>query len=187
MTIQMVRHLFTVSDLRRMVEAGIFAEDDRVELVEGEIVEMPPIGSHHSDVADVLTEMFASLAREIGFMTRIQGPIKLDESSQLQPDIALLRRRGRAYRESLPPPDEILLVVEVSDSTLISDQRVKAPLYARHGIPELWIVNLTSDSIEVYREPSVAGYSSRTISGRGEVVSPLAFPTLSFAVDDILG
>src|SRR5690606_30935406 len=116
-------------DLRRMVEAGILAEDARVELIDGEIVEMPPLGSHHNDVADVLAEMFSVAARQMGFMTRIQGSIQLNDKAQPQPDIAILKQRNRAYKGSLPLPDDILLVIEVSDSTLISDQVVKAPLY----------------------------------------------------------
>ena len=187
MTAELQRHLFTVDDFQRMVKVGILDEHARVELIEGEVVEMPPIGPAHGDVVDFLTESLAATAAELGYMLRVQGSVQINDISQLQPDFALLRRRDRAYRRQLPDPGEILLMIEVSDSTASYDRRVKAPLYARNGVPELWLVNVRAETIEVFRNPSGGAYTFTQIARRGDSVSPSAFPSLSFTVDEILG
>ena len=187
MAILMPHRLFTVHDYHRMAKAGILTEDDRVELIEGEIVEMAPIGSRHGRVVDRLTRMFAEVGRVHGFITRVQGAVRLDDRSEPQPDLALLRIETTYDDASQPAPGDIFLLVEVADSSLLADQRVKVPLYGRHGIPETWIVNLTSGAIEVYRNPSPSGYQAQQVVHRGGQLSPQAFPTLTIPADDILG
>src|SRR5690606_25202063 len=159
--ILMPHRLFIVHDYHQMAKAGILTEDDRVELIEGEIVEKAPIGSRHGRVVDRLNRMFVEVGRDHGFIARVQGAVRLDEHSEPQPDIALLRLETQYDDATQPAPDDVFLLVEVADSSLLSDQRVKVPLYARHGIPETWVVNLTSGQIEVYRDPSPEGYKTQ--------------------------
>lgn len=178
------RHLFTVDEYFRMAETGILDKNDRVELIEGEIVEMPPIGSHHAGIVNRLVTLFKELiGTEVILAPR--NPIRLGRSAP-QPDIALLRLRNDDYTESHPEPSDILLLVEIADSSILSDQRRKVPLYAEAGIVELWVVNLTNRTIEVHRQPSEAGFLSSFIARSGDVVTPVAFPSLPLAVDDIL-
>jgi Uma2 family endonuclease len=185
MTIQMPRHLFTVDDYYRMAEAGILRANERVELIEGEVVEMVPIGSHHAHVVDNLAALLIRRTTTRDAVVRVQGPVRLSQRSEPQPDIAVLK--PHSYMEGHPGPADILLLVEVADSTLLSDQRVKVPLYARVGIPEVWIANLANETIEVYSHPTESGYSAQTVLTRGQHVTPEALPTLKLPVDDILG
>jgi Uma2 family endonuclease len=187
MTAELQRHLFTVDDFQRMVKAGILDSHARVELIEGEIVDMPPIGPAHGDVVDFLTDTLVATAAELGYLVRVQGSVQINDISQPQPDFALLRRRDRAYRRKLPDSGDILLMIEVSDSSASYDRRIKAPLYARNGVPELWIVNVRSETIEVFRDPSESGYTFTQIARRGDTIIPQALPSLSFSVDEILG
>jgi Uma2 family endonuclease len=152
------RHRITVNHYYRMAEAGLFEHDARVELIEGEIVDMPPIGSRHagkaSRLANVLTEAIGRRA-----IVRTQWPVRLSEYSEVQPDISVVKLRDDYYESSHPTPDETLLLVEVSDTTLRYDREVKATLYARCEIPELWIVDLQADAIHVHRAPVGGSYS----------------------------
>ncbi len=138
-TYEVTRRRFTVHDYHRMGEAGILHEDDRVELIEGELVEMAAIGTRHLTCVNGLTRM---LVRGVGdeAIVSVQNPVRLDEHSEPQPDLTVLRMRD--YRESLPVPEDVLLLIEVSDTTLAYDRGVKLPLYARSGIREVWIVDL---------------------------------------------
>src|SRR6266446_5871879 len=122
----MEKRLFTADELEQMVKAGILTEDDRVELIEGEIIKMSPIGKSHAACVDRLTRFFNKAADE-SIMVRGQGPILIDDLLELQPDIALLRARPDFYEHSLPTPGDILLVIEVADATVGSDRRVKMP------------------------------------------------------------
>ena len=155
------RRLFTMDDYHAMTRAGILSEDDRVELVEGEIVVMSPVGSRHAACVDILAEL---LIRAVDHRTsiRVQSPICLDESTELEPDLCVLVRRDDAYSESLPQPEDVYLVIEVSDTTRDYDLRIKAPLYARHGIREYWLVDLGSRTVETYRAPGPEGYGERS-------------------------
>jgi Uma2 family endonuclease len=169
-----------------MAQAGILKEDDRVELVEGEIVEMSPIGRRHNSRVDrVAAIFFERLAGRA--IVRVQGSIVLDDGSEPEPDIVLLHPRDDFYAGADATASAVFLVVEVADSSEVYDRQTKAPLYARHGIPELWIVNLNRDQIIVHRDPSPAGYATTRVCRRGESLSPLAFPDLTIAVDAILG
>jgi hypothetical protein len=178
---------FTVDEYYRMGAAGILSPDDRVELIEGEIVEMPPIGDPHAWCVTVLTRLFVLVVGSAAIV-RIQNPIRLSDYSEPVPDVVLARPRPELRGpQPHPTPREILLVVEVSDTTLAYDQRRKVPLYAREGVLEVWVVDLNGDRVWVYRDPSPTGDRVTLTLGRGDRVAPLALPDLVLAVDDILG
>lgn len=181
-----VRRRFTVHDYYAMAEAGILHEDDRVELIEGEIIEMSPINAPHASHVKRLNQLFMS---RLGARVTlgVQDPVRLSEYSEPQPDLALLQPRDDFYQRSHPTPDDVFLLIEVSDSTVEYDRQVKAPLYARSGVREMWLINLGAGQVEVYRNPSPDGYREQRYLQRGEAVAPLAFPEASFRVDEILG
>ena len=165
------RHRITVEQYHHMGEAGIFREDDRVELIEGEIIDMPPIGIDHAYFVNRLTSIFI---QKVGLQANVsaQNPIRLNPRSEPQPDIALLRYREDFYRHTRPGPEDILLLVEISDTTLRYDREVKLPLYARHGIPEVWIVDLEHQRLEIYRHPAGESYQEKLYANRDEPISP---------------
>ena len=153
------RHRLSRRDYYRLGEAGILGEGDRVELLEGQLVDMSPIGPRHAIVTENLTELlvagFAGRAR-----IRCQNPVVLDDGSEPQPDFALVRRPWHGYPHTHPGPDDIFLLIEVADSTLDFDRTVKLELYARASIREVWIVDLTTDGVLVHRRPSAGLYGS---------------------------
>ena len=161
------RRLFTVDDYHAMARAGILGEDDRVELIEGEIVVMPPVGSRHAACVDILAEL---LIRAVDHRTaiRVQSPVRLDESTEPEPDVCVLVRRDDAYSENLPQPEDVLLIIEVSDTSLDYDRRVKTQLYARHGIRQFWLIDLRSCTLEVHRVPGPEGYRERSVHEGGD-------------------
>jgi Uma2 family endonuclease len=177
---------FTRKDYHRMAKTGILHEDSRVELVDGEVVEMSPIGRHHNAGVDRLAALFFERLRGRAIV-RTQGSIVLAEYNEPQPDVVLLRPRDDFYAGVDATPEAVLLIVEVADTSEMYDRRTKAPLYARFGIPELWIADLNRGVINVYRDPGPAGYGTTQIARRGESISPLAFSDLQIAVDDVLG
>jgi Uma2 family endonuclease len=186
MSVQIAKRCFTVAQYNRMGEAGILTEDDRVELIEGEIIEMSSIGRRHAACVGRLTNLLSKLLAESAIVW-VQNPIVLDDYSEPQPDVALLRRRDDFYEHSLPAPADVLLVIEVADTTLDYDRQIKVPLHARAGIAEVWIVNLMDEQVEVYAEPVNGAYQSQRQAGRGETInSPGAF-NLTLGIDDILG
>jgi Uma2 family endonuclease len=152
-------HRLTVDDYRRMAEIGVLAPDARVELIEGGIVDMAPIGSRHAAAADLLAEgLIGVLAGSA--IVRVQGPIRLGLSSEPQPDLAVLRPREDRYATGLPGAGDVLLVIEVSDATLAFDKEVKSRLYARHGIPEFWLLDLVHDEISISTAPRADAYAA---------------------------
>ena len=179
-------HKYTVEEYHVMGEADILGPDDRVELIDGEIVLMPPIGSSHQEDVDTITEMFVTRFSTMA-RVRVQGPIRLRDSGEPEPDVMLLRRREGSYRSRHPEPADVLLVVEVSDTTIRSDRRVKLPYYANNGILEAWLFDINGDAIEVHRDPTPEGYREITRYRRGETLSPLAFPHVTLSVDEMLG
>lgn len=186
MAVQLARRRFTVDEYAEMARVGILRDDDRVELIDGEIVEMAPIGPDHAGSVDAIYEL---LVRELSGLAQVraQNPIRLDAFNQPQPDFALLRRRDDFYRSAHPTPADVLLIVEVADTSLSTDRAVKLPLYARAGLPEVWLVDLAHGVISVHREPGPGGYR-RTSTGRpGDLLRPLAWPDRAFAVTDLLG
>jgi len=179
-------HRFSVAEYHRMGEAGIFKPGDRVELIEGEIIEMSPIGSSHASRVKRLNALFS---RRLGkrAIIQVQDPVVLNRSSEPQPDLAVLKPRADFYAARHPQPDDTLLVVEVSDTTRDFDRKVKLPLYARTGIREVWIVDLIDETIHVHRNPVGAWYRDVTQAQRRQRVALAAFPKLMFRVRDILG
>jgi Uma2 family endonuclease len=172
------RHRLNVAAYHRMGDAGIFSPGERVELIEGEIVDRAPIGCEHAGTVNYLTGiMVAALAGRAIVAT--QNPVMLGLNSEPQPDIALLRPRADFYRGSHPRPEDVLLVVEVADTTLRYDREVKVPLYARHGIPEAWIVDLQGRALNVFREPATEGYRQVQVIERPARLAPLLLPDLA--------
>ena len=149
--VSLPRYRLTVEDYHRMAEAGILGEEDRVELIEGELIQMPPIGAKHAEVVDYINDVFS---RQVGDdkRVRIQNPVQLSDYGELYPDVTILRKRR--YFDAHPGPDDVLLIMEVSDSTLAYDRDIKVPLYAAHGILEVWLINIKERCIEIYRNPS---------------------------------
>ena len=186
MAIQLARYRFTVGEYHQMAEAGVFGEDDRIELIEGEILEMSPIGSHHAARVARLQQRFGRvLAGRVLVWT--QNPIRLDDRSEPQPDLVLLEPRDDFYESALPGPEKVVLVVEIADSSAEYDRQIKAPLYGRSGIPEYWLVDLIRRVITVYREPSRDGYQAVRVAQPGEQISPSAFSDVQLDVADIVG
>jgi Uma2 family endonuclease len=186
MSVQLQKRLFTVREYHLMDEAGIFGEDDRVELIEGEIIVRAAIGTRHASCVKRLVAEFSELDRRLAILG-VQNPIQLTERTEPQADVVLLQFRADYYSTAHPRPDEVLLLVEVSDSTVDFDRDVKVPNYARSGIQEVWLWDLEENCLEVYRNPTGNSYSSMQKLGRNQQVSPLAFPELTVNVDLILG
>jgi len=187
MAVAYQRRLLTIEEYHQMIEAGILSEDERVELIRGEMIEMTPIGNRHAGCVRWLIRSFSSTFASRAIVDA-QDPVSLGEQqSEPQPDIVLLRYREDCYRSQQPRPEDVLLVVEVADSSFIYDRDVKIPLYAEAGISEAWLVAFPSDSVFSYCDPSPAGYRKVRQYRRGDVITPQAFPDGSFAVDEILG
>jgi Uma2 family endonuclease len=186
MAVEPIRHRFTRSDYHRMAQTGILAPNARVELIDGDIIEMSPIGHRHLAAVDRATRLFV---RAVGddAIVRVQGSIALGDNGEPEPDLTLLRFRDDFYAMAPATEEAVLLLVEVADSSEGYDQRTRAPLYARYGIPELWIANLNRDQLVVHRDPTPDGYGTVQVLRRGESISPLAFPDLTVRVEDIIG
>jgi Uma2 family endonuclease len=151
------RHRLTLDDYHRLGEAGILGVADRVELLDGQLVDMAPIGPRHALAVDALTELLLlAVAGRAG--VRVQNPIALDARTEPQPDIALVRRPWRGYPAAHPQPDDVFLLIEVADTSLETDRGAKLELYARAGIREFWTVDLTTDAVFVHRNPRGDGY-----------------------------
>jgi len=186
MAMPLLHHRFTVDEYHRMGEAGIFHEDHRVELIDGQVVEMTPIGLHHAGCVNRLTALFSPLAGS-RITLSVQNPVVLARHEEPQPDVAVLRYRADGYGARHPGPADVLLLIEVSDTSVDYDRSTKIPRYARAGIPEAWLVNFPSDRIEVHRDPTPNGYASVSFAQRGDTLTPLALEGVSLRVDDILG
>lgn len=186
MPVQIARHCFTVDEYYRMAEVGILSEDDHVELLEGEVVEMSPIGSRHAACVRRLDALLNREAAQLALVS-VQSPIRLNEFSEPQPDVALLRPRGDFYAEDHPTPADVLLVIEVADTSVEYDREVKLPLYAEADIPQILIVNIPADLIESYAEPVGGAYQRVAQIKRGESVEIVGVPGVVLSVDEVLG
>lgn len=178
-------HRFTVDDYHRMAEAGILKPGAKVELIDGEIVDMLPIGPFHSGSVYRLTRGFTQKA-DGRWLVASQGPLQLGESDMPEPDVMLLRPSEDDYTSRHPVAGDVFLVIEVADSSLTFDQNVKLPLYARAGIEEVWILNVPQKQIEIYRQPQFMAYESKTILRTGEA-APARFPDATIDVRQLVG
>jgi Uma2 family endonuclease len=181
--------LFTVDEYYKMAEAGILAQEERVELVGGEIYRMNPIGPrHHSDVIR-LTRLFTRRLLDMAEIG-VQGPVRLANLAEPEPDFAILHLQPdqrRPYAQGHATSPDVYFLVEIADTSLTYDLGIKATAYAEDGIPELWVLDLSGDRLIVHREPMPNGYASVSSMTRGESISPLAFPDVTFTIDEILG
>lgn len=179
------RRRFTVAEYYAMAEIGILAENDRVELLEGDLIVMPPIGDWHAACVDRLN--YALLPRLQGrAVVRVQGPTRLNYRSEPQPDVMLLRWRDDFYRGGHPGPDDVLLLIEVADTSVDYDRGAKLSAYARAGIPEVWIVTRENRRIEAYTEPESGAYATVRHTGPGASIAPEAFPDVILEVDRVV-
>jgi Uma2 family endonuclease len=178
-------HRFDVDDYHRMAAAGILSPEDRVELIEGEIVDMAPIGSEHAATTDILNDILTRALATGQAQVRIQGPLRLDRRNEPQPDLMLLRPRSDRYRSSHPTAADVLLLVEVADSSLAWDRGPKLALYARHGVPEVWIVDLVGRTVEICRIPGPDGYAERRLFRDG-LATPAQVSGLTVDIGEML-
>ena len=186
MSVNFIKNHFTVSEYERMGETGIFPPDARVELIEGEIIEMSPIGSRHAAAVDVAARSLMHQTDEFAIV-RIQNPIVLNDFSEPQPDISVLRYRPDFYRAAHPRPEDVLLVIEVADTTVQYDRHTKIPLYARAGISEALLFNLPDDRLEYFSRPEEGAYQISHLLRRGEKFESMNVPGLTLDVEIILG
>ena len=176
---------FTTEGYHRLVDVGVLGAEERTELLNGKVFYKTPINSRHAGCVNRLVRLISRLVESV--LVAPQNPVRLSDNSEPEPDVAVLRSRGDDYSDSHPRPQDVLLLIEVADSSLAVDRAVKAPLYAAAGIPELWIVDLAGEALEVYQDPDPAGYRRYRRHVRGETVISSTLPALSLTVDEILG
>jgi Uma2 family endonuclease len=180
MSAALVRHRFTVDDYHQMAAAGILTAEDRVELIQGEIVAMSPIGGPHANCVDALTRLFASLAGTDARL-RVQNAVRLSDDTEVQPDISIVRER--VYGRDLPGVADVLLLIEVADSTLVNDRDVKIPLFARAGIPATILIDVASHQAWHFTEPGPAGYRVARMYTSGDTLDITLTPTLMVTIE----
>jgi Uma2 family endonuclease len=186
MQIETTKKLFTVDEYYRMAEAGIIGPEDRVELIDGEIIQMSPIGHRHMTAVNRANDFLTGAFRRRAIVS-IQNPLRLTNYTEPQPDIVLLKYRPDFYKEKKFTTDDALLVIEVSDTTIRYDRQIKLHKYALAMVPEVWIANLEDDVLEVYRDSAAGSFNTKLILRRGESVCVLAFSETPIPVDEILG
>ena len=179
------KRLFTVDEYYKMAASNIFA-GEQVELVEGEVVTMAPMGSAHAACVTRLTRLLARRDDD-SFLIRVQLPLRLGEMSELEPDVAIVRARPDFYSARHPSADDVLLVVEVAESSLAYDRGMKIPLYARSGVPEVWLVDMRDIAVTVHRSPTAAGYEQIEQKGAADAVGPTTLPQVQLQVHDFVG
>lgn len=186
MSAVMEKYLWSADEYERLAQMGFFKEDDRVELIRGEIVTMSPIGDRHSGCVNALDELLRDrLGKTV--IIGVQNPVRLTNASEPQPDVSVLRRRADFYRKGHPTPSDIFLLIEVSDSTAESDEQIKVPLYAESGIPEVWVVDLKLGIVSQFAEPLYGKYRHVARARGGETVKARGLLNLELTVDEILG
>ena len=186
MAVQLARKRYTIDEYHHMAEVGILKEDERVELIDGEVVYMSPIGTRH---ASCVRRLIAQLTEHVGrnAIVDAQNPVQLSEYAEPQPDISLLKYRADYYVKQTPAPEDILLLIEVADTSLAYDRDLKVPLYARSGVPEVWVVDLTGDAVLVRRKPEGGAYTEARTARRGEALTLPGIDGSAIKVEDILG
>jgi Uma2 family endonuclease len=187
MAVTLRRRRFTLDQYHRMGEVGILRPGDRVELIEGEIIEMAPIGSVHAATVARIQEFFAKRLGERAIVW-VQNPLLIPRhESEPEPDVMLLERRADFYARGHPQPPDVRLLVEVADSSLLYDRRTKFPLYARAGVAEAWLVDVEARRVEIHREPTARGYQDVQLPAADARFASLAFPDLPVTLTDLLG
>ena len=181
----LTEHRFKVQEYYRMAETGVLRPDARVELLEGRIIDRSPIGPLHGGLVNRLIRIYTQLSQG-RWQASAQNPLRLDDHSEPEPDFQLLKPSPDDYTNRHPQPDEVFLLVEVSDSTLAYDREEKLPAYGRAGVAEVWIVNLLEGTLEVYRDPHFTGYGSQTVLRPGDQAAPHAFPDAVVEVAELL-
>jgi len=185
MAIEISRKLFTVHDYHRMVDAGILCEDDRVELIRGEVLTMSPIGPRHSAAVLRATQSLVRIVGDLAIVG-VQGSIRLDEYDEPQPDIYLLRPKDDFYASGYTGPADIFLIVEMADSSLEYDREIKMGLYAETGVPEYWIADIRNDCVIAYSNPDKLSYRTTQTFQRGSILNPHLLPECPIPVDVLL-
>mgnify|MGYP001613058278 CR=1 FL=1 len=186
MPIELSRRQFTVEEYHRLAESGVLKEDDRVELIRGEILMMSPIGPRHAFRVSVISEV---LTERVGKAGRIwtQSPVVLDGRTEPQPDILILKRRDDHFREHLPDRSDVLLAIEVADTSLAYDRQVKRPLYSAAGVPEYWIVDVNENVLERHTGPRPDGYMHTDRLRPGDTVTLVALASITIPLSDLIG
>jgi|SRR5215471_6752539 len=185
MAVEISKRRFTADEYQRMGQTGILSEDDRVELIDGEIVAMTPIGLRHGAAVDRSNRMMVMRAGDRAIV-RVQGSVRLDSFHEPEPDLLLLRPHEDFYASTHPGPADILLIVEIADSSLNYDRDVKGPIYARFGVPEYWLADLNGEQLICYSRPESGVYRDVGHHQRGETVTPRLLADCSIPVDDLL-
>ena len=183
---QFERYPITTDIYHQMIEQGILTSNDKIELLEGDLIKMSAVGPRHAACVDRLSEILRT-AFGIAITLRHQNPVELSKVSEPEPDITILRRREDFYAQTHPSPDDVLLLIEISESTLKKDRGIKLSAYAKAEILEYWIVNLQDDIIEVYTNPTDNSYQTVRLVHRHETLSPVLLPTVILEADDVLG
>jgi Uma2 family endonuclease len=165
----------------------MFGEGARIELIDGELLDMTPIDNAHAFTVDRLVALFAPLSLDGSAIVRVQNPLRLGPDTEVYPDVALLSRRSDLYRDSAPTAKDAMLVIEVADASLRTDRECKAPLYARCGVREYWLIDLIGKQVEIFRAPSDAGYASRATASSAEAIAPSALPAARVSLASIWG
>jgi len=179
------RHRISVDDYYRMGEVGILRQDTRLELIEGDIIDMAPIGSVHAGTVKRLAKLFMNTVGNSSIVS-VQDPVRLDAYSEPQPDIALLRPREDYYRDAHPQSGDVLLIVEVAETSLAYDQGTKVPLYARHGIPEVWVLDVRSNQLHIYRQPEQDSYEVIETLVQAAIIAPTRLPKVAINLAGLL-
>ncbi len=183
---QLLRRKFTVEQYHKMVESGILKEDERVELIRGEIIEMSPIGTKHAACVNRLVNLLVQLLGK-RVIVAAQNPVALNNNSEPQPDVALLKPRDDFYATAHPQPQDIFLLIEVADSTILYDREEKIPLYAKADIIEVWLVDINEQIVEVYQQSTATGYQHMQKFTSGQSLLIKAFPNVNITVNEIFG
>lgn len=186
METEVVKKRFTVAEYYRMAEAGILGPDDRVELIDGEIIQMSPIGARHAGRVSRAMALFVTALRERATIGP-GNPVQLSDWTEPEPDIVVFKPRSDFYETKKATAADVLLVLEVSDTSLRYDLEIKLPYFALAGIPEVWIEDVNGDIVHVFREPSGDAYATSLEFRRGDSISPLAFPDIRFSISDLVG
>jgi len=186
MAVAIPRYRFTVDEYHKMAEAGILTEDDRVELLDGEIVKMAPIGPRHAATVERTARWFTFRLGERA-LVRNQNPVQLVPNSEPEPDVVLARWRDDYYAGGHPTPEDVFLIVEIADTSLRLDREIKIPIYARSSVAEVWLADINDGTLHVFRAPSADGYKVQQVLHRGQSIAPEALPDVHVKVEDLLG